>query len=142
MDPGPFADRALVLALGAAPARALADGFGLVTADYSGTWDETFVEDPSNPSSWQQSMHFVWDEQLTAHVGGNPTIVTILSMRLTTSGTFRSTYAPPHQAMNCNARFAVRKGGLFPLFLSASGSVANPELDFAAIAHGRAGTRN
>ncbi len=123
---------ALVFVLGAAPVRALADGF--VTADYSGTWDEAFVDDPSNPSFWQESMHFVWDEQLTAHVGGNPTIVTIRSMRLTISGTFRSTYAPPHQAMNCSAKFGVRKGGLFPLLLTVSGSVADPVLDFAAIA--------
>jgi hypothetical protein len=122
----------LALVLGAAPARALADGF--VTADYAGTWDEAFVDQPGNPAFWQQSMHFVWDEQLTAHVGGNPTIVTILSRTLTIKGMFRSTYAPPRQAMSCSAMFAVRKGGLFPLLLTASGSVANPVLDFAAIA--------
>lgn len=39
--------------------------------------------------------------------------------------------------MNCSAKFAVRKGGLFPLLLTVSGSVADPVLDFAAIARRR-----
>src|SRR5437588_8752565 len=90
---GLFFVGALAGVLGAVPARALADGF--VTADYSGTWDEAYVYDPSNPAVWQQSMHFVWNELLTAHVGGNPTIVTVRSMKLTITGTFTSTWAPP-----------------------------------------------
>src|SRR3977135_4257804 len=103
--------RALALVavmFGALPSLALADRF--VTADYTGTWDEAFVYQPSNPSDWQQSMHFVWDERVTARVGASTMIVTVRSTRLSIGGTFDSTFAPPNEARNCRGTFSVRSG--------------------------------
>jgi hypothetical protein len=112
---------------GALPSLALADRF--VTADYTGTWDEAFVYQPSNPSDWQQSMHFVWDERVTARVGASTMIVTVRSRRLSIGGTFDSTFAPPNQARNCRGTFSVRSGaikrGFFPLSLAMAGSRLN-----------------
>jgi hypothetical protein len=112
---------------GALPSLALADRF--VTADYTGTWDEAFVYQPNNPSDWQQSMHFVWDERVTARVGATTKIVTVRSRRLSIGGTFNSTFAPPNEARNCRGTFSVRpgaiKGGFFPLRLAMAGSRLN-----------------
>jgi hypothetical protein len=124
---------ALVLALGAAPARALADGY--VNADYSGTWDEAYVE-PSNPASNTQSMHFVWDELETAHVfggtSGGVATVTVLSRKLTVTGTISQQYGPVNAQYNCSGTFSLRPKGQFPLSVLA-GTTSNPSIEVSAI---------
>ena len=124
---------ALVLALGAAPARALADGY--VNADYSGTWDEAYVE-PSNPASNTQSMHFVWDELETAHVfggtSGGVTAVKVLSRKLTVTGTISQQYGPVNAQYNCSGTFSLRPKGQFPLSVLA-GTTSNPSIEVSAI---------
>jgi hypothetical protein len=132
---GLFVSGALALVFSAVPARALADGF--VTADYSGTWDEAFVYQPSNPSVWQESMRFVWDERETARVGGGSpsafATVRVLSRTLTITGTITATLAPPNQAMSCTGKYSIRLGGRFPLTITA-GSFSNPLLTIFTIA--------
>jgi hypothetical protein len=114
--------------------RALADGY--ITADYSGTWDEAFVRDLSNPAADTESMHFVWDERETAHVfGGTPSAfatVKVLSRKLTITGTMTKSYAPPNAALSCSGSFSIRPGGKFPLFVSA-GFFSNPLMSNSAI---------
>lgn len=130
---GLLAIGALVLALGAAPARALADGY--VNADYSGTWDEAYVE-PSNPASNTQSMHFVWDELETAHVfggtSGGVATVTVLSRKLTVTGTISQQYGPVNAQYNCSGTFSLRPKGQFPLSVLA-GTTSNPSIEVSAI---------
>jgi hypothetical protein len=48
---------------GAAGGRLTDDG--TLVVEYSGTDDQGFVDQPSDPALWQATMHFEWDETET-----------------------------------------------------------------------------
>lgn len=126
-----------VLAAGAAHAASRTPPPTYVTARYSGTWDESFVYDPSDPATWQESMHFAWDEQAVAQAGRPyPASPRVLSRTLTIGGSKRSTYAPPNAFKDCSATFSVKPHHKWPLaILSGPGPKAGVlHLNVSAIA--------
>jgi hypothetical protein len=100
----------------AGPALALSYD-GKVSVEYSGTRDQSFVYDPTNPAVWQGTLHLVFDEKTTVALYGReqdtPT-TKILSHSQTISGTWTNTYAPPNQAMTCTGNLSARPGAPSP----------------------------
>ncbi len=100
---------------GAAGGRLTDDG--TLVVEYSGTDDQGFVDQPSDPAFWQANMHFEWDETETVALSGReqarPTMK-VLSSSLTISGKIVSTYAAPHSAMSCNGTLSARPGAPNP----------------------------
>jgi hypothetical protein len=105
---------ALVLAL--APAVAHADDW--VTVQYKGTVDETFIYQPSDPSVWQSTLHFAWDEREVFRLTGSDQVKSE-GPQLTITGKQSAIYAPPNTNQNCSFSIAPRtplaKGQLSPL---------------------------
>ena len=103
----------------AAPAYAAPLSGGSVTIEYSGKWAQSFVYQPSNPSVWQGSFSFNWDETATFDLPGkdqdaNPKLA---KATLTVGGSHSETLAPPNSSQSCSATFSLRKGGPIPIFL-------------------------
>jgi hypothetical protein len=96
----------------AAPAMALSYD-GTVSVEYSGTKDQSFVYQPTNPSVWQGTLHMVFDEKTTVALygreQGTPT-TKVLSESHTISGTWTNTFAPPNQALTCTANLSAQPG--------------------------------
>ncbi|MGB0092094.1 MAG: hypothetical protein WBP81_06125 [Solirubrobacteraceae bacterium] len=90
---------------------------GTLVVEYSGTDDQSFVDQPSDPAFWQATMHFEWDERETVALSGReqarPT-TKVLSSSLTISGKIVSTYAAPHSAMSCSGTLSARPGAPNP----------------------------
>jgi hypothetical protein len=86
---------------------------GTVSVEYSGTKDQSFVYQPTNPSVWQGTLHMVFDEKTTVALygreQGTPT-TKVLSESHTISGTWTNTFAPPNQAMTCTASLSAQPG--------------------------------
>src|SRR6201995_2112888 len=80
---------------------------GSVTIEYSGKWAQSFVYQPSNPSGWQGSVSFNWDETATfdppsKDQDANPKLV---KATLTVGGSHSETLAPPNSSQSCSAMF-------------------------------------
>jgi hypothetical protein len=90
---------------------------GTASVEYSGTRDQSFVYDPTNPAVWQGTLHLVFDEKTTVALYGReqdaPT-TKVLSQSLTISGTWTNTYAPPNQALTCTGNLSARPGAPSP----------------------------
>jgi hypothetical protein len=86
---------------------------GTVSVEYSGTTDQSFVYQPTNPAVWQGTLHLVFDEKTTVALygreQGTPT-TKVLSESHTISGTWTNTLAPPNQAMTCTASLSAQPG--------------------------------
>ncbi len=90
-------------------------GAPVITEEYSGTMDSTFVEDLSDPSANQQTAHFQWDEKVSVRAPtvdgqygtpvGNPT--------LTLSGNVTSTWADT-PSFDCTGQFSAIPGPPWP----------------------------
>ncbi|WCB93074.1 hypothetical protein DSM104299_01776 [Baekduia alba] len=109
---------ALAVALTCALAPAVAHADGWVTVEYKGTLDESFVYQPSDPSVWQATLHFVWAERQVFHLTGTDTVKSE-GLHLSIAGRQSSTYAPPNTNQNCSFAIVPRspfaKGQLSPL---------------------------
>ncbi|MGZ4185666.1 MAG: hypothetical protein ACXVFA_10040 [Solirubrobacteraceae bacterium] len=106
---------------------------GSVTVEYSGKWAQSFVYQPSNPSVWQGSFSFNWDETATFDLPGkdqaeNPKLV---KATLTVGGNHSETFAPPNSSQSCSATFSLRKGG--PIPISIDYNAARAEVDVHAL---------
>ena len=106
---------------------------GSVTIEYSGKWAQSFVYQPSNPSVWQGSFNFNWDETATFDLPGkdqdaNPKLV---KATLTVGGSHSETLAPPNSSQSCSATFSLRKGG--PIPISIDYNAASAEVDVHAL---------
>ena len=128
----------LAIALTAMAARsgpASARASGMVTAEYSGTQDFTFVYDPKNPDTWQQHGHFQWDEKVTVR----PTrglAVLVGKPELTITGKIVSTYAPPNTNHSCTGDFSARTDipkDHFPISISLVGDTAAADATVSAL---------
>jgi hypothetical protein len=106
----------VVLVVALAPAVAHADGW--VTVEYKGTVDETFIYQPTDPSVWQSTLHFAWDEREVFHLT-SPDRVKSEGLQLTITGKQSSLHAPPNTNQDCSFSIAPRKplakGQLSPL---------------------------
>ncbi len=102
----------VALALGLAPAAARADGW--VTVRYTGTFDQSFVYQPSNPSVWQSTLHFTWDEREVFHLT-TPGRVRSEGLQISIGGKETSTYAPPNTAQDCSFGIAPRPRAPSPI---------------------------
>jgi hypothetical protein len=107
---------ALTLAFAAA---AHADGW--VTVRYTGTYDQSFVYQLANPSVWQSTMHFAWDEHETFHLLTPDRAVPDGGPHVDISGTVRSIYAPPNTSQDCSFSVAPRPGAPSPISAGWSG---------------------
>jgi hypothetical protein len=87
------------LALALAPAMAHADGW--VTVEYTGTVDETFIYQPSDPSVWQSTLHFAWNEREVFHLTGSDQVKSE-GLKLTITGKQSSFHAPPNTNQDCS----------------------------------------
>ena len=81
----------------------------MVTAEYSGTVDFTYVYQASDPSINQQHGHFQWDEQVTVRLNRANGVV-VGKPKLEISGQIVSTWAPPNTAFSCTGNFSPRTG--------------------------------
>jgi hypothetical protein len=113
---------ALTLTLAFAPAAAHADGW--VTVRYTGTYDQSFVYELDNPSVWQSTMHFAWDEHETFHLLTPDRSVPDGGPHVDIGGTVRSIYAPPNTSQDCSFSVAPRPGAPSPI--SAGWNVNGP----------------
>ncbi|WP_027006478.1 hypothetical protein [Conexibacter woesei] len=108
---------AAALFLGLAPAAAHADGWA--TIEYKGTVDETFIYQPSDPSVWQSTLHFAWDEREVFHLTGTDTSTPVGGLHLAITGQESMIYAPPNTNQDCSfaivPRSPLAKGQLSPL---------------------------
>ncbi len=90
---------------------------GTVSAEYSGTIDQSFVLNPSQPAVRQGSLHFTFDEKITAALYGraqNNQTVKVVRRSLTISGISRNTYAPPNTGLTCTGALSARPGAPSP----------------------------
>ena len=105
-----------------------------MTIEYSGKWAQSFVYQPSNPSVWQGSFNFNWDETATFDLPGkdqdegSPKLV---KSTLTVGGSHSETLAPPNSSQSCSATFSLRKGG--PIPISIDYNAASAEVDVHAL---------
>ena len=108
----------VLLVLGLAPAAARADGW--VTVRYTGTFDQSFVYQPSNPSVWQATLHFTWDEREVFHLT-TPDRMRSEGLQISIGGKETSTYAPPNTVQDCSFGIAPRPRAPSPILPSWSG---------------------
>ncbi len=108
----------VALVLGLTPAAARADGW--VTVRYTGTFDQSFVYQPSNPSVWQSTLHFTWDEREVFHLT-TPDRMRSEGLQISIGGKETSTYAPPNTAQDCSFGIAPRPRAPSPILPSWSG---------------------
>ena len=116
--------------LAAVPSSATGNAFGgvtLVTVEYSGVLDESFVYDPANPSGWQENLHFTFTEKRTVQIdaGGN---VTGGKAEIRVSGRVRATYAPPNTLMSCTGTFSLKKPAPDPFTIGTTSVTARMPL--------------
>lgn len=115
---------AAALFLGLAPAAAHADGWA--TIEYKGTVDETFIYQPSDPSVWQSTLHFAWDEREVFHLTGSGRSTPVGGLHLAITGQESMTYAPPNAGQDCSfaivPRSPLAKGQLSPLSVGWNGT--------------------
>jgi len=100
----------------AGPAMALSYD-GMVSVELSGSRDQSFVYDPTNPAVWQGTLHLVFDEKTTVALYGREqdTFKTkVVSESEKISGTWTNTYAPPNDAMTCTGSLSARPGAPSP----------------------------
>src|SRR4051812_5295084 len=90
---------AVTLVIALPPAVAHADDW--VTVEYKGTLDETFIDQPSDPSAWQSTLHFAWNEREVFHLT-SPDKLKSEGLELSITGQQSSTYAPPNTNQNCS----------------------------------------
>ncbi len=109
----------LALTLALAPA-AHADGW--LTVRYTGTFDQSFVYELDNPSVWQSTLHFAWDEHETFHLLTPDRSVSDGGPHVDISGGARSIYAPPNTNQDCSFSVAPRPGAPSPLHAGWTGS--------------------
>jgi len=96
---------------------AAAAASGLVTVEYSGSWEFTFVYDESDPSSWQENGSYKWDEAETVrpcssaqHGCPSAGYEVVGAPSLSISGSITSAYAPPNQGKDCTGSFSPAAG--------------------------------
>jgi hypothetical protein len=100
----------------AGPAMALSYD-GMVSVEFSGTRDQSFVYQPTNPAVWQGTLHLVFDEKTTVALYGREQdrfTMKVLSESRTISGTWTNTFAPPNQALTCTGNLSARPGAPSP----------------------------
>jgi hypothetical protein len=103
---------------GAAPARAALSNDGTVTAEYSGKLAQAYIANPSDPAYYQGNVTFTWDETATFALSGraqHDETSRLVSWKLTVSGGYQATAAPPNQGRACTSTFSRRPGARNPI---------------------------
>lgn len=102
-------------------------GLTVVTVEYSGVLDESFVYDPANPGAWQENLHFTFTEKRTVQIDASGN-VTGGKAEIRLSGRVRATHAPPNNAMSCTGTFSLRKTAPDPFTIGATSVTARMPL--------------
>ena len=108
----------LCVLVGAAPARAALSNDGTVTAEYSGKLAQAYVANPSDPAYDQGNVTFTWDETATFALSGraeHDETSRLVRWKLTVSGGYQVTAAPPNQGRDCTSTFSLRPGAPNPI---------------------------
>lgn len=104
--------------VGAAPARAALSNDGTATVEYSGKLAQAYVAQQSDPALQQGKVTFTWDETATFALSGRAEHAEtgrLVSWKLTVSGGYQQTFAPPNQGLDCTSTFSLRPGARNPI---------------------------